>query len=383
MRVLHFSEAELAGRREAACRAMAARGLDGMLLFKPESHYYLTGYDTFGYCFFQCLYLGADGRLALLTRAPDLRQAQQTSMIEDIRIWVDGIADHPAIGLRDMLRELKAGKRLGIERDTAGLTSAQGRAVDAALAAFALEDADDLVSRLRLVKSAAELAYVREAAKLADAAWAEAVRLTRPGADEAEIVAAMQGAVLAGGGDYPGNAFIVGSGAGALLCRYRSGRRQLDAIDQLTLEYAGVYRQYHACLMHTLLVGEASDEQRRMHAACLEALEACEAALKPGEPLADVFHAHARVMDERGYNAARLNACGYSLGTVYPPCWMDWPMFHAGNAEVAAPDQVFFLHMILMHSETGLAMCLGHTVRVTDDGVERLNRAGLELVVNG
>jgi Xaa-Pro dipeptidase len=49
---------------------MAERGLHGLLLFRQESMYYLTGYDTFGYCFFQCLYLGAVGRLVLLTRAP-------------------------------------------------------------------------------------------------------------------------------------------------------------------------------------------------------------------------------------------------------------------------------------------------------------------------
>ncbi len=68
---------------------MEQQGLDGLLMFQQESMYYLTGYDTFGFCFFQCLYLGADGKLALLTRAPDLRQAQHTSIIEDIRIWTD------------------------------------------------------------------------------------------------------------------------------------------------------------------------------------------------------------------------------------------------------------------------------------------------------
>jgi Xaa-Pro dipeptidase len=71
---LHFTREELAGRRQAAVRAMAERGLDGLLMFRQESMYYLTGYDTFGYVFFQCLYLGADGRFFLLTRAPDLRQ---------------------------------------------------------------------------------------------------------------------------------------------------------------------------------------------------------------------------------------------------------------------------------------------------------------------
>ncbi len=67
---LHFTEDELADRRRRACDAMAARGLDGLLLFRQESLYYLTGFDIFGYVYFQCLYLGADGAMTLLTRAP-------------------------------------------------------------------------------------------------------------------------------------------------------------------------------------------------------------------------------------------------------------------------------------------------------------------------
>ncbi len=87
---LHFTPEELAARRSRAIAAMAEAGLDGLLMFRQESMYYLTGYDTFGYVFFQCLYLGADGRLLLLTRAPDRLQASHTSVIDDIRIWVDG-----------------------------------------------------------------------------------------------------------------------------------------------------------------------------------------------------------------------------------------------------------------------------------------------------
>ena len=88
---LHFSDEELADRRFRTCLAMEAQGLDGLLIFRQESMFYLTGYDTFGYVFFQCLYLSRDGRMVLLTRAPDLRQARHTSTscIDDIRIWVD------------------------------------------------------------------------------------------------------------------------------------------------------------------------------------------------------------------------------------------------------------------------------------------------------
>ena len=70
--------------------------------------------------------------------------------------------------------------------------------------------------------------------------------------DETEILAAMQGSIFKGGGDYPANEFIIGSGDNALLCRYFSGRRKLDSIDQLTLEFAGVYRHYHSALMRTI-----------------------------------------------------------------------------------------------------------------------------------
>src|SRR5574341_2463729 len=120
---LHFPVAEYQGRQKAAVAAMKARGLDGLLMFRQESMFYLTGYDTFGYVFFQCLYLGADGRLMLLTRAPDLLQAKHTSVIEDVRIWVDGPDAQPATELREILRGFGcAGKKLGVEYEAYGLT---------------------------------------------------------------------------------------------------------------------------------------------------------------------------------------------------------------------------------------------------------------------
>ena len=112
---LHFDRAEYARRIKATIAAMEKQKLDGLLMFQQESMYYLTGYDTFGFCFLQCLYLGTDGKLALLTRSADLRQAQHTSIIDDIRIWTDAAGAKPATQLRDMLQSLGAkGKRLGV-----------------------------------------------------------------------------------------------------------------------------------------------------------------------------------------------------------------------------------------------------------------------------
>ena len=379
---LHFTPEELTARREKACAAMAAQGLDGLLLFRQESMYYLTGYDTFGYVYFQCLYLGADGRLMLLTRAPDLRQAQHTSMIDDIRIWADRDGADPVNELKDILTGFGlAGKKLGAEFNAYGLPYALGKRLVTALeSSFTLSDASDLVTRLRLIKSPAELTYVRRAATLADLALDAAHDIIAPGAFEGDILAAMHGAIYAGGGDDPANEFIIGSGRDALLCRYFSGRKYLAAEDQITLEFAGAYRHYHSCLMQTIPVGTITDRHRTLHGVAMDALAACREALKPGEPVGGVFDAYARVCDRAGETPHRLNACGYSLGTTFAPNWMDWPMFYTGNPVVIQPGMVFFLHMILMDSDAGIAMCPGLTVEVTETGNQPLTRHKLELI---
>jgi Xaa-Pro dipeptidase len=362
---------------------MAEAGLDALLLFKPESHYWLTGYDTFGYCFFQCLVVTADGRMVLLTRSADLRQARHTSTIIDIRVWVDGEGATPALDLRRILEEFGLqNARLGVEWQSHGLTAADGMALKAALDGFAsLKDASLLVSRLRLVKSAAELEAVREAGRLGDAAFLAAMERTGPGADEGAILAAMHDAIFSAGGDYPGNPFIIGSGSDALLCRYKTGRRTLDAQDQLTLEWAGVSRHYHAALMRTVVIGQPRPRHHELFAAAKDALLACEERLRPGRTVGEVFAAHAETLDGRGMGAHRLNACGYSLGAVFAPSWMDWPMAYADNPVVLEPGMVFFLHMILADSDTETAMSLGRTSIVGESGPESLSALPLDPVV--
>lgn len=381
---IHFTEDELARRRARTCKAMIAQGLDGMLMFRQESMYYLTGYDTFGYVFFQCLYLAADGTMTLLTRAPDLRQARFTSVIKDIRVWRDRDGANPALDLKAILEEHGCkGKRLGVEYDAYGLTAANGKLLEAALHGFCrLEDASFIVSRLRLVKSPSEIKYVRKAAELADLAWDKAIEFAKPGAFEGDILAEMHGAIYRNGGDDPANEFIIGSGPGALHGRYFTGRRTLEDNDQLTLEFAGVYRHYHAALMRTLVTGKPPKKQLDMYKAAHEALLACEDALRPGRPISEVFDAHVRVLDKAGLKDHRLNACGYCLGTTYAPNWMDWPMLYAGNPVVAEPGMVFFIHMILFNSDAGLAMTLARTSLVGKSGSEPLSKASLDLVVN-
>lgn len=380
--MLHFTPAEFGNRREKLLAEMQAAELDAMLLFAQESMFWLTGYDTFGYCFFQCLVVKSDGDMALLTRSADLRQARHTSNIEKVVVWADSAHANPAHDLRDLMTDMGLlGKRIGVEYDSHGLNAHQGHLLDDALATFGdLTNASALITELRLIKSAEEIVYIEKAAGHADAALDAALDIARAGADEGRILAAMQGAVFERGGDYPGNEFIIGSGRDALLCRYKSGRRRLSENDQLTLEWAGVHARYHVAMMRTLVIGEAKDEHRHHFDAAHAAMMAVAEAMVPGNTFGDVFEAHAREMDKAGLARHRLNACGYSLGTVYAPCWMDKPMFYPGNPRVIEPNMSLFAHMIIMDSDSETAMCLGHTYLTTEGAPKPLSRHGLDFI---
>ncbi|MGO4350533.1 M24 family metallopeptidase [Rhizobium sp. RAF36] len=379
---LHFERSEFASRLARVTEQMREEKLDALLIFAQESMYWLTGYDTFGYCFFQTLVVKADGTMALITRSADLRQAKHTSILEDVHVWVDRVNADPTVDLKNLLVEMDLlGARIGIEYDTHGMTGRVARLLDAQLSSFGqISDASYLVSRLRLIKSAAEVAYVERAAALADDALDQAIRLTKAGADEADILAAMQGAVFSGGGDYPANEYIIGSGADALLCRYKAGRRKLDANDQLTIEWAGTYAHYHVAMMRTIVVGEPTHRHRELFSACLENLQAIETVLTPGHTFGDVFDMHAKIMDERGLARHRLNACGYSLGARFSPSWMEHQMFHVGNPQPIEPNMSLFVHMIIADSDSGTAMTLGQTYLTTSGAPRALSRHGLDFL---
>jgi Xaa-Pro dipeptidase len=378
----HFDLDEFARRRSSACAALSEHGLDAILLFAPESQYWLTGYDTFGFAMFQCMVLTQRGEVRLLTRPPDRLQALETSVLSlsEVHVWVDREGADPVQDLLAILGDLGVSRdRTGFESRTAGLTDFWGHRLRTALPR--LTDASDVIPALRRLKSPAEIMMHRRAAGLADDALDAALEATHAGAFEGDILAAMQGAVLRGGGDYAGNEFILGSGRGALLCRSASGRRHLEPRDQMTIEWAGAYARYHAAMMQTLIIGPPDPKHMRMYEAARRALEACEAAIRPGAPMGDVYDAHARTFDADGFGHARLQACGYGMGAVFAPIWVDFPMFHEGNPLIMQAGQVFFLHMILMDSDSGLAFCLGHSVLLTQVGAERLSRHAPEMIL--
>jgi Xaa-Pro dipeptidase len=374
---LRFAAAEHGERLARTRERLRARGLDALLVFAQESHYWLTGYDTSGYVFFQAGVITAKTRpTVLLTRRPDLSQARDASLYDDIRIWLNAEDANPAAELRSILLELGLhGARIGIECATYGLTAANYRAVKAALAGVVtLADASDLVRNLRLVKSPAELEYIRHAGRLADAAIMAMVSKTAAGVLDSEVTAAGLTAMLIGGGDVPSGGPLVNSGPRAIYGRGIGGPRRLQATDQMLIELGASYYRYHVCTEETIAVGPPHPRQRELFALACEAMEQVLDHARPGRALGELDDIHRRVLDRAGLARERFAACGYALGCTFRPTWMDVPpMIYSGNPLIMQPNMVFFVHIMVPDSVNGVAAGLGRTFVITDGAPERLS----------
>ena len=379
---LHFPRGEYDRRLSAVVSALDQQGLHGVVLFRQESMYYLSGYDTSGYTMFQAMYLGVDGRMALLTRSADRIQSRVTSIIPDIRIWTDREEASPAEELRELLRDYGCeNQTIGIEYHAYGLTGQRALAVNSALQDFCtLVDASDTVRLVRLVKSNLELDYVRQAGTLCDEMLEVSIEYTQPGNTVKSVYGAMMQVLMTGGGDPSASRWPMGAGESAVFCRYHTGDEIIQDNDQVIFEPAAAYRHYHACMMYNIVTGDLDPRHQAMHESCVDALESCQTLLRAGNTVGELYAAHANAFQRGGYTNAALAACGYSVGISYPPTWMDWPMIWAENPQVLEPGMVFFMHMILLDDSTGLSMCLGETAIVTEGACERVNHMPRDVI---
>lgn len=381
---IHFTREELAERQQRVRARLVELGLDGLLMFKIEDMYWLSGYDSDGFCIFHCMYIGAGGELTHVSRRADLANLRYSSVCDDVRIWEDIEGNPKSNAIRDMLASHEAaGKRIGIQVDTMGLTPRLHGEIRAELDGWCtLVDAPDFIRELRLVKSPRELEYLRKAGELLDRATQVGIETARVGVDEGELFAEVYATILRSGGDMPAHRIPLGNGDAALNMRYTTARHVVGENDQITFELGCGYRHYHAAGMFVVLTGPRIDDRhRRMHAACVEALHDVQATLRAGNTVGDVFEAHRAAFARHGYEHAILLGCGYTMGATWPPTWMEQPQIFAGNPVTLEASMTFFTHMILIDHTTGLTMSLGEQAIVTDGEPEMITHVPRELIV--
>ena len=369
----HFSREEFSQRQQKTRKHLQKLELDGLLLFKIEDMYWLTGYESDGFCIFGSMFIGTEGALTHLARPADLGNLSYSSICEDVRISPDTEDSTRAEHIKDMLRSLgMEGKKIGIQVDTMGLTPRLFLEISAILDGWCeLTVAPDFIRILRLVKSPQELNYFRKAGEVMDIVMDKVIEATYPGAFEGDIYATFYDTLFRLDADLPAHIPPLGSGESALNLRYTTKRKNVSENDQVTLELGLAYRHYHVACMGVVLTGpEINNRHLKMHKTSVTALDEVQAALRPGTTVGELFDIYKETLEEHGEHDAVLTVAGYTMGAMWPPTWMEEPMIFEGNPLVLEENMTFFTHMILNDRETGLSMAVGETAIVTKNAPE-------------
>ncbi len=362
--------AERLGRVQAA---IAGRGLDGVLLFQPESVTWLTGFFTRGYTSFQFAAVPAAGDPVVCLRDVELWYLERTAAYREHAAWSD--TDDPVgVGAEMVRRLVGPGARLGIELAAWPLSAALHQALGAALPGVTLEDASDVVRSLRYIKSPRELAFMTRAARCAEAGMEAAAGAARPGASERGLAAAVCDAMIRAGSDIPGPG-VLSSGEGALHLHGSYTDRVLAAGDTVQLETIPCVRHYHARFMRPIKVARATRDERAFTDRLIAIQDDALAAVAPGVPATTPDRIYRSRLLGEGLVERYTNKTFYSVGLLLPPS--------GGEALEASPAAEWrfragmTFHTYLLARGFGLS----ETIVVTGAGCERLTKFPRRLIV--
>ena len=224
------------------------------------------------------------------------------------------------VAAREIAARGLAGRRLGLECWTAGLSHGLARRLEALVAAEWV-DVSGLVDALRRVKSPEEQALLRRAAAVTNAGMAAAVAAIADGVPEAEVAAASTAAMIRAGGEPPGfGPFIRPAGRiGEEHATWGEGR--LRGGEPVFVELSGCVGRYHAPMGRLLRTGPVDPADAAMTETAGKAFAAAVAALRPGARAREVYAAWQAVVDAAGLGHYRRHHCGYLVGIGVPPSW--------------------------------------------------------------
>jgi Xaa-Pro dipeptidase len=381
---IHFSREEFSQRQKKTRILLQELELDGLLIFKIEDMYWLTGYESDGFCIFGSMFIGTNGALTHLARPADLGNLSYSSICEDVRISPDTEGSTRAEHIKDMLRSHNMeGKKIGIQVDTMGLTPRLFLQIKEILDGWCdLIVAPDFIRVLRLVKSSQELDYFRKAGEIMDIVMDKVIEATYPGAFEGDIYAAFYDTLFRLDADLPAHIPPFGSGDSALNLRYTTKRKNVSENDQVTLELGLGYRHYHVACMGVVLTGpEIDDRHLKMHKTSVIALNAVQSALRPGTTVGELFDIYKATLEDHDEHDSVLTVAGYTMGAMWPPTWMEEPLIFEGNPLVLEENMTFFTHMILNDRQTGLSMAVGETAIITTGAPEIITHCPREPII--
>ncbi len=378
-----FASAEFESRRDKVRAAMDGAGIDLLLVLAPVHINYLIGTPAKGYQEFQVLFFPREpGPLTLLTRLCEVPLFQAESLAEDIRGWGGREPEDPIAAVKKIMEEKGyLGRRIGLEVPAYYLHPYDYQKLAALLGESLVMDATDLIGSVKLVKSPAELDYVREAAGILDAAMETCRNSIAAGKTERQVSADVHHTLMASGSDIPSSPMNYLTGPRTAFAHGEPTDRVLEAGDFMHIQFGAHYRRYCVTIGRQLCLGEPSHRMREVYQVAREAGDACIEAMRAGVPATVPHEAAKEVIAEAGMDRYRLHMTGYAVGAAFPPSWVEPLVMDSGCPYTLEAGMVIAVEPPLFGLEDGLGVRIIDNVLVTETGCELLSKTTRDLIL--
>ena len=378
-----FPVAEFQSRHDRVRAAMDGIGIDLLLVLAPSHVNYLIGTPAKGYQEFQVLFFPREpGPLTLLTRLCEVPLLQAESLAEDIRGWGGREPEDPIAAFRRVMEEKGwLARRIGLEVPDYYLHPYHHQKLVAVLGESLVTDATDLIGTVKLVKSAAEIEYVRKAAAILDAAMETCRDSIAEGRTERRVSADVHHTLMAFGSDIPSSPMNFLTGPRTAYAHGEPTDRALQAGDFMHIQFGAHYRRYCCTIGRQLCLGAPTGRMREVHRVAREAGDACMDAMRAGVPATVPHEAAKKVIADAGMDRYRLHMTGYAVGAAFPPSWVEPLVMDSGCPHTLQAGMVIAVEPPLFGLEEGLGVRIIDNVLVTETGCERLSKTTRDLIV--
>ena len=388
----HFDTAEYQNRIAKTRRAMAASGIELLLVSDPSNMAWLTGYDGWSFYVHQGVLLALDGLPVWFGRGQDANGARLTCFMgrDDCLIgypdhYVQSSVRHPMDYLAAQISDRGLGKlRIGVEMDNYWFSAKAFASLQEQLPNARFHDATGLVNWQRGVKSDQELTYMRNAARIVERMHQRIGETVRPGLRKCDLVAEIYDAGLrfeesfGFGGDYPAIVPLLPSGEDASAPHLTWDDRPMKSGEGTFFEIAGAYRRYHCPLSRTVFLGTPPQEILDAERAVLEGMDAGLEQARSGNLAEDIANGFFAVLNR--YGIVKDNRTGYPIGLSYPPDWGERTCsLRPGDRTVLETGMTFHFMTGLWMEDWGLEIT--ESIVIGESGPEILAGVPRKLVV--
>ncbi|MFO0996181.1 MAG: Xaa-Pro peptidase family protein [Alphaproteobacteria bacterium] len=360
--------------RLARCKAkMDSLGADVLLVCDGANITYLTGYNSeSGYVAQGLLVDLAEEEPTLFLRRQDAPAGLHTCFMARERVigYPESYIGHATLDGFDFIVDHMVAKRRDRARIGIEFGSVSGATLEklrARLSNARILDASALVTWLRIVKSPLEIAVLREAATITDAAMARALEVIRPGVRECDAAAEITAQLVRGTPQFGGDR----SSFPLMPCGTNTGTSHITWTEapfakgtHVNIEIGGCRHRYVSALMRTVSIGEPSAKLKSLHGAMVEGSEAALAAVRPGSTCGAVARAFGAVVEKAGF--VKDSRCGYPIGIN----WLEPSASLRTDDPTVLEENMTFHLMLGMWIEEDFGAVLSETFRVTDRGGE-------------